>query len=820
MLPVAASPSVSDSLRIAEHLADRGGDCVAAFTAAARRFPEELDGTESLAQTAYVFRTLAHVSRLGGDSADADVFSEAALVLADAAGIHEARERSRFLLVRALSVRLVGGKSSRADAETLVEEARELVSADGSVPDDLHADPVQAAANLARASSAPERAVRLYRRALGLRLREGSVHRLAVVDNECWLALALLKAGEVEASEQLFVHCRQDLRRIGLGDHPLAATVLTHLAGFARRRGDVPLALEHNRRALPILERAQDRLFPGFGRRRMESPVRSRIAGLHLLMGQPEQAWRAFAWARRRAGVEAAALAQARDRDPALVEALTRQAMVGAHMAGEVTAALRSLRETSLRRAPSSKAVETLVRYARQRARTLGLEDRLRRAHGKRWDRDERDRAVSELQGGLGPSQAVLGYLFLPDSTMPGGPSEGPVWYAVILRQEGGARWVRLTEASNATASDLSSVWARYLRLMSNASEWPTRLPDDPRLKTLLHELYIRCFQPLEPFLGGVRELLVYPSDLRTDFPFPALVDDGGHALVDRYRFRSLLGLRDGDRHRSDPPSGAARDLVLGDPRFDPGVDADPEGDPPNPTLAEALSIHANTVLTRSMIQDVLTEGPGGVTALPRLRSSGWEARGIAQIVPGATLLTGRDATEQALQRAFGGPDEAHYRVIHLATHALVDPAIPERSALALSPRAGEGLLYVEEIGFGWNLECDLVTLSGCQTSGGPISPSTGPLGFTQMLLAAGARHLLLSTTKIDDVATALLMERFYADVFDRSSSRVAPADGAPLEYSAALAEAQRWLRDLRDGEGRRPFAHPTYWANFVLIGR
>ena len=145
--------------------------------------------------------------------------------------------------------------------------------------------------------------------------------------------------------------------------------------------------------------------------------------------------------------------------------------------------------------------------------------------------------------------------------------------------------------------------------------------------------------------------------------------------------------------------------------------------------------------------------------------------------------------------------------------------AIPERSALALSPQGDEGLLYVEEIGFGWSLDCDLVTLSGCQTGSGPVSWSSGPLGFVQALQAAGARNLLLSTSKVDDIATALLMERFYANVSGRSSPRVAPAATAPLAYSFALAEAQRWLQGLPGEEGRHPFAHPVYWANFRLIG-
>jgi CHAT domain-containing protein len=38
------------------------------------------------------------------------------------------------------------------------------------------------------------------------------------------------------------------------------------------------------------------------------------------------------------------------------------------------------------------------------------------------------------------------------------------------------------------------------------------------------------------------------------------------------------------------------------------------------------------------------------------------------------------------------------------------------------------------------------------------------------------------------------------------------------MTKAAALAEAKQWLRNYRDKNGKRPFAHPVYWAGFVLI--
>ena len=123
-----------------------------------------------------------------------------------------------------------------------------------------------------------------------------------------------------------------------------------------------------------------------------------------------------------------------------------------------------------------------------------------------------------------------------------------------------------------------------------------------------------------------------------------------------------------------------------------------------------------------------------------------------------------------------------------------------------------------------------------------------GFLGFAQPLLAKGARGLVLSLWKVDDTATALLMARFYQNLLGRR-----PGVSQPLPKAAALDEAKAWLRNLTAEEvgselatlergtvrplakvegpaprgvgglrrptGVRPYAHPYYWASFILIG-
>jgi CHAT domain-containing protein len=139
------------------------------------------------------------------------------------------------------------------------------------------------------------------------------------------------------------------------------------------------------------------------------------------------------------------------------------------------------------------------------------------------------------------------------------------------------------------------------------------------------------------------------------------------------------------------------------------------------------------------------------------------------------------------------------------------------------------------------------VTLSACQTALGKYERGEGFVGFAQALILAGSKSVCLSLWKVDDTATALLMERFYQNLLGKREGLA-----KPLGKAAALAEAKTWLRNLsrdeavaraaRLSEGvarsknrkvqpllsavpetatkeAKPYAHPYYWAAFVLIG-
>ena len=140
----------------------------------------------------------------------------------------------------------------------------------------------------------------------------------------------------------------------------------------------------------------------------------------------------------------------------------------------------------------------------------------------------------------------------------------------------------------------------------------------------------------------------------------------------------------------------------------------------------------------------------------------------------------------------------------------MIDEGVPARSAVILTQTGlpdpleqvlnhkpvFDGRLSVREIQRGWELKAELVTLSACETALGREAGGEGFVGFTQALLMSGTRSVCLSLWKVDDTATALLMQRFYANLLGRR-----PGLSQPMPKAEALREAKAWLRGLRRAE-------------------
>jgi len=195
----------------------------------------------------------------------------------------------------------------------------------------------------------------------------------------------------------------------------------------------------------------------------------------------------------------------------------------------------------------------------------------------------------------------------------------------------------------------------------------------------------------------------------------------------------------------------------------------------------------------------------GEVGALPRLRFSATEAKAVLAAFPDSAKR-GEWSGFAARRETLLGGQLAGYDVLHLATHAIIDPLHPNLSGMALShlDDLGQpipGLLRLWEV-YGMTLDARLVTLSACETSGGRWVDGEGVIGLTRGFVNAGADAVVASLWKVHDRATSALMSHFYRFLVQ---DRRGPAK--------ALRKAQRELQKTTR------WAAPYFWAGFTVTG-
>ena len=166
------------------------------------------------------------------------------------------------------------------------------------------------------------------------------------------------------------------------------------------------------------------------------------------------------------------------------------------------------------------------------------------------------------------------------------------------------------------------------------------------------------------------------------------------------------------------------------------------------------------------------------------------EVLALAPLFPDSSALLGSDATLSALKQHSPRAD-----IVHLACHGRFRSDNPLFSSLQL----GDGWMTVRDA-YKLDLNCELVTLSACETGMSAVAPGDEIIGLARGFLSAGAPSLLATLWTVDDEAAARLMSTFYGRVLEGYS------------LSSALRFAQ--LRLLEEEP------HPYFWSPFMLMGR
>lgn len=197
------------------------------------------------------------------------------------------------------------------------------------------------------------------------------------------------------------------------------------------------------------------------------------------------------------------------------------------------------------------------------------------------------------------------------------------------------------------------------------------------------------------------------------------------------------------------------------------------------------------------LLQEPAATTPGTLLALGNpdgsLPAASAEAREVATLFQGSSAYTEQSASRDKLEKLPAGT-----RLVHLATHGVLDGKDPTQSYLVMSERQR---LSVADI-YGLPLNgVRLVTLSACETALAERDPGSEIASLSDAFEVAGARSVIATLWSVDDAATEKLMVSFYKGL----------KSGQPL--SDSLRQAQ--LQMLRDPKYSAPF----YWAAFCLYG-
>lgn len=313
-------------------------------------------------------------------------------------------------------------------------------------------------------------------------------------------------------------------------------------------------------------------------------------------------------------------------------------------------------------------------------------------------------------------------------------------------------------------------------------------------------QLAEQILQPVTRQLVAKRLVIVSDGTLMY-IPFAALPDFGpaeecfeapplvaGHEIIHLPSISALSALRRDLQSRPAPPYKVA---VIADPVFDISDDRFKK---PATAKASATTSEEGAVKSRSGIPE----------SFPRLHYSEREAMAILDLVPVEQSFSalGFDASKETVTSG----RLANYRIVHFATHGILDAESPNLSKIVLSQidrsgRRRDGFLSTHEIYNLW-LPSDLVVLSACQTALGKEVRGEGLVGLTRGFMYAGAKRVMVSLWKVDDERTSVLMEHFYRGLFEQG-----------LRPPAALRQAQ--ISMLHEAESAAPF----HWAGFVIQG-
>ena len=295
------------------------------------------------------------------------------------------------------------------------------------------------------------------------------------------------------------------------------------------------------------------------------------------------------------------------------------------------------------------------------------------------------------------------------------------------------------------------------------------------------------------------KRLLIVAEGVLQYVPFSALSEpnEAGTPLMVKHEIVTLpsASVLSSLRRETNERVPASKSIaVFADPVFDT-----------NDARVGEKALNAVAAPVRSTDREVKRSAEeSGLANFPRLRFTREEANQIMKFAPRLNSVESLDFS--ANRAAVTNGELQNYRIVHFATHGIINSRHAELSGIVLSlvDREGKpqnGFLRLYDI-YNLKLKSDLVVLSACQTALGRDIKGEGLIGLTRAFMYAGATRVVASLWQTDDRATAVLMGRFYEDLLGRGMSPASALRNAQI----SMWQDKRWH-------------NPRYWAAFTIQG-
>ncbi|WP_287738676.1 tetratricopeptide repeat protein [Microcystis sp. M179S2] len=638
---------------------------------------------------------------------------------------------------------------------------------------DNHPDTASSLNNLAllyKSQGRYSEAEPLYKEALAIWKQQlGDNHPLTATSLNN-LAVLYESQGRYSEAEPLYKQALA-IRKQQLGDnHPDTAQSLNNLAGLYWSQDDIPQAINYQTQGLAVQEyNLSENLKMGDDKQKQDYMAKvlgttNSVISLNLqaVPNNPEATRLALKTILERKGrildVSTNSLQILRQRTDDLESQQLLTQLI------EVRTQLSNLTFKKPDDFPSAEIYRQQINEVTEKAKEI---------EGKIGVRSAEFRSLSQpitLEGiqKLIPADAALVEIVRYQPYNPKNDSFGIPRYAVYILYPNGD--IKAKDLGEAKPIDDKLIYFR-----DNLADAETPLP---QLQKSARQLDETLMQPIRQLLGNTKTILLSPDAALNLIPFEALVDENNQYLVENYHItyltsgRDLLRLKDKFASQQSP-------LIVADPFYGKAGE--------------------KVALTRSIDLSEFT--------FPGLPGTEQEAKAIKNLLPQATVLTGSQATENAVKQV------KKPNILHIATHGFFKPEsnVIEnpllRSGLVLAgvtigQSAGDdGVLTALETTNLNLVGTKLVVLSACDTGKGDIKIGQGVYGLRRALVIAGSESQLISLWKVSDDATKDLMVAYYGR----------------LQKGEGRSEALRQIQlGMLKGEKQK---HPFYWASFIPSG-